>query len=169
MNNKDVRAPFVLGAFICIGLVLLGFLLADGVTKIRALSRTVEVKGLSEREVPANVAIWPIKFREADNDLNTLFSTVQRKNAVIIDFLKSQGFKDDEISAAAPSVVDKRGSRHEHAAYKKGEGGFDRRILPDGLKSLRPCPPTQRRQTASRGNLYCNKLSYMLAYLHEMA
>ena len=119
VNNKDVRAPFVLGAFICIGLVLLGFLLADGVTKIRALSRTVEVKGLSEREVPANVAIWPIKFREADNDLNTLFSTVERKNAVIIDFLKSQGFKDGEISAAAPSVVDKQAQEYSESGTSK--------------------------------------------------
>jgi hypothetical protein len=108
MNNKDARAAFVLGAFICVGLVLLGYLMAGGVTKIRALNRTVEVKGLSEREVPANVAIWPIRFKEADNDLNTLFSTIQRKNAMIVEFLKAQGFKDEELSAAPPSVIDKQ-------------------------------------------------------------
>jgi hypothetical protein len=49
--------------------MLLGYFIAGGVTKFKALSRTVEVKGLSEREVPANIAIWPIKFREGDNDL----------------------------------------------------------------------------------------------------
>ena len=119
MNNKDVRASFVLGAFICIGLALLGYLVADGVTKIRALSRTVEVKGLSEREVPANIAIWPIKFREADNDLNTLYSTMERKNALIVDFLKGRGFKDDEISAAAPSVVDKQAQEYSESATSR--------------------------------------------------
>jgi hypothetical protein len=107
MNNKDVRASLVLGAFICVGLIVLGYLLASSATKIRALSRTVEVKGLSEREVPANVAIWPIKYREADNDLNALYSKIQRNNTVITDFLKERGFEDDEIFMGPPAVVDK--------------------------------------------------------------
>jgi hypothetical protein len=119
MNNKDIRPSFVLGAFICVGLIGLGFLLAGGVTKIRALSRTVEVKGLSEREVPANIAIWPIKFKEADNDLNVLFSTIQRKNAVVVEFLKKQGFKDDEISTSAPAVVDKQAQEYSESGTSR--------------------------------------------------
>jgi hypothetical protein len=119
MNNKDIRPSFVLGAFICVGLIGLGFLLAGGVTKIRALSRTVEVKGLSEREVPANIVIWPIKFKEADNDLNVLFSTIQRKNAVVVEFLKKQGFKDDEISTSAPAVVDKQAQEYSESGTSR--------------------------------------------------
>jgi uncharacterized protein len=107
MGNRDIRAPFVLGAFVCAGLVLLGYLLADGVARFRALDRTVEVKGLAESEVPANVAIWPITFREADNDLNALFSTIQRKNAAIVAFLKKRGFTEAEMFVAPPAVVDK--------------------------------------------------------------
>jgi uncharacterized protein len=119
VRNQDIRAPFVLGAFICIGLVLLGYFIAGSVTKIKALSRTVEVKGLSEREVPANIAIWPIKFREGDNDLNNLFSTIQRNNTVIIEFLKRQGFKENEIFTASPSVLDKQAQ--EYAAADKSK------------------------------------------------
>jgi hypothetical protein len=119
MNNKDIRAPFVLGAFICIGLALLGFLIAGSVTKFKALNRTVGVKGLSEREVPANIAIWPIKFREADNDLNNLFSTIQRKNAIIIEFLKRHGFKENEIFTAAPAVMDKQAQEYAESDKSK--------------------------------------------------
>ncbi len=119
MNNKDTRASFVLGAFICIGLALLGFLIAGSVTKIKALNRTVEVKGLSEREVPANIAIWPIKFREADNDLNNLFSTFQRKNAIIIEFLKKNGFKENEIFTAAPAVMDRQAQEYAESDKSK--------------------------------------------------
>lgn len=110
MNNKDIRAAFVLGAFICLGLILLGYLTAGSITKIKALNRTVEVKGLSEREVPANIAIWPIKF---------LFSTIQRKNAVIIEFLKKHGFKENEIFTAAPAVIDKQAQEYAETQISK--------------------------------------------------
>lgn len=119
MNNKDTRASFVLGAFICMGLALLGFLIAGSITKIKALNRTVGVKGLSEREVPANIAIWPIKFREADNDLNNLFSTIQRNNAIIIEFLKRHGFKENEILTAAPAVMDRQAQEYAESDRSK--------------------------------------------------
>ena len=69
MNNKGIGPAFVLGAFICIGLVLLGFFISASITRIKALDRTVKVKGLSEREVQANIAIWPIKFSEVSRTL----------------------------------------------------------------------------------------------------
>jgi hypothetical protein len=119
MNNQDIRAPFILGACICIGLALLGYMISSSVTKLKALQRTVEVKGLSEREVPANIAIWPIKFREGDNDLNNLFSTIQRKNTIIIEFLRRQGFKENEIFTAAPSVMDKQDQEYAESDKSK--------------------------------------------------
>jgi len=108
MNNKGIGPSFVLGAFVCTGLVLLGFFMSASITHLKALDRTVKVKGLSEREVQANVAIWPIKFSEADNNLNNLFSTMQQKNTIIVEFLRSQGFKEEEITISAPAIVDRQ-------------------------------------------------------------
>jgi len=107
MNNKDIRPALVLGVFICLGLIVFGYLVSGSAAKIRAAGRTVEVKGLSEREVGANIAIWPIKFREADNDLGALYSHIQRNNTVIMNFLREKGFKEEEISLSPPSVIDK--------------------------------------------------------------
>ena len=72
MNNNKIAEAIILGAFLCLGLIVLGYLISSSVIRIKALDRTVTVKGLSEREVPANKAIWPIKFSEADNDLSHL-------------------------------------------------------------------------------------------------
>ncbi|TXI22812.1 MAG: SIMPL domain-containing protein [Nitrosomonas sp.] len=108
MDNKPLSAAFVLGAFVCIGLALLGYFIAGGMVKLKALERAITVKGLSEREVPANIAIWPIKFSEANNDLNQVFSTLQKKNAIIVDFLKKHGFQDKEISISAPAILDRQ-------------------------------------------------------------
>jgi hypothetical protein len=65
MNNKNMISALFLGAFICIGLIALGYQLSKGIIYIKSLDRTVTVKGLSEREVPANIAIWPITFHES--------------------------------------------------------------------------------------------------------
>ena len=102
MNNKNIISAFFLGVFICIGLIALGYQLSKGIIHIKSLDRTVTVKGLSEREVPA------ITFQQAGNDLNELFSNIQQKNALIVNFLKSNGFKIEEISVAPPGILDKQ-------------------------------------------------------------
>ena len=108
MSEKRITEAFVLGALLCIGMALLGYLLSRSIIQIKALDRTVTVKGLSEREVPANIAIWPIKFNEADNELNNLFSTLQRKNGLVVEFLRNNGFEPDEIALSAPAIMDRQ-------------------------------------------------------------
>lgn len=108
MNNKRITEAIVLGAFLCLGLIVLGYLISSSIIRIKGLDRTVTVKGLSEREMPANRAIWPIKFSEADNDLSNLYSVVQQKTELIITFLKKNGFEDKEISILAPAILDRQ-------------------------------------------------------------
>lgn len=108
MNNRRIGEAFVLGLLLCMGLVVLGYFISGSIIRIKASDRTVTVKGLSEREVPATIAIWPIKFSEADNDLNSLFSTIQRKNSVIVAFLQSHGFKEGETSISPPAIQDRQ-------------------------------------------------------------
>jgi len=113
MNNRRMGEAFVLGALLCIGLAVCGYFISAAVTRIKAADRTVTVKGLSEREVPANIAIWPIKFSVADNDLNTLFSKIQKNNSLIIRFLRTHGFKDPEISISAPAITDRQAQGYD--------------------------------------------------------
>ena len=108
MNDRPVLSAILLGGFVCVGLFALGYHNSRGIIHIKSLDRTVTVKGLSEREVPADIAIWPITFQEAGNDLNNLFSSIQEKNALIVDFLKNLGFKTEEISVSPPGILDKQ-------------------------------------------------------------
>lgn len=108
MNTKRTAEATILGAFLCIGLIILGYLLSSGAVRIKGMDRTVTVKGLAEREVHANIAIWPLKFNEANNDLNQLYSEIQRKSKLIIEFLKKNGFSDDEISVSQPAILDRQ-------------------------------------------------------------
>ncbi|NLV24492.1 MAG: SIMPL domain-containing protein [Deltaproteobacteria bacterium] len=107
MNQRRTVEAFLLGLFICGGLIGLGYLVSKGVLEMKKLERTVTVKGLSEREAPADIAIWPISFSEADNDLSALYGTIQKKTDIISTFLKDNGFTEADISIAVPNIVDR--------------------------------------------------------------
>lgn len=106
-NNRYVVESALLGAFLFAGLLGAAYLLANSIVDIKQMERTVEVKGLSEREVPADIAIWPISFNMADNDLVNLYQTIEQQNAKVVDFLKTRGFTESEITISTPAVVDK--------------------------------------------------------------
>ena len=107
MYQRRTFEAFLLGLFLCGGLIGLGYLLSNGILEMKKLERTVTVKGLSEREAPADIAIWPISFSEADNDLTALYGTIQKKTDIITTFLKGNGFGDADISISVPAIIDR--------------------------------------------------------------
>ena len=115
MNRNSEAA--ILGALIAIGLTLLGVFTFRGIQQAKALDRSVTVKGLAEREQPADIVIWPIRFNEAANDLVALSTNIQKKSALVVDFLKAGGFSDEEITQTAPSIIDR---------HAQGYGDSDR-------------------------------------------
>ena len=52
--NDGLKASAVLGAFICAGLILMGYLLGSSAIRFKEYERVVSVKGLAEKEVPAD-------------------------------------------------------------------------------------------------------------------
>lgn len=101
------RAGFVNGALIAIGLATAGYFIGDGFISARTLERSVEVKGLAERDVLADTAIWPMQVMIAGNDLEMLIATIETQGAQVSAFLAASGFTPEEISISAPSVVDR--------------------------------------------------------------
>jgi len=107
MNEPISRSLVVLGASLLLGFIALGWLLGNYAVRVKKFDRTVVVKGLSEREVPADVAIWPLTFQQANNDLTALFAAVQKKNGLITEFLAGHGIARDAITVGAPGVTDR--------------------------------------------------------------
>lgn len=100
---------------LAVGMVASAWVLGHFLLQFKQAGRTVEVKGLSEREVPADTAIWPIAFSEADNDLTRLYQALQDKNAKIVAFLQAKGFEPKEISISAPSITDRQAQDYGNA------------------------------------------------------
>lgn len=123
MTHNDKRSyvaeSAVLGLLLLVGLMGLGYLIAQSIVDIKLLDRSVEVKGLSEREVAADIAIWPITYNVADNDLSQLYQTIQQQNDSVAAFLEKSGFSSDEISISAPAVVDKQAREYDSSGNSR--------------------------------------------------
>jgi hypothetical protein len=107
MNENISRSLVVVGASLLLGFIALGWLVGNYALRVKKFDRTVVVKGLSEREVPADVAIWPLTFQEANNDLAALFAGVQKKDAQVAEFLIGHGIAKDAITVGPPVVIDR--------------------------------------------------------------
>jgi hypothetical protein len=110
--NTSIKGPLALGALIAVGLTLMGYLLGSSVIRFKQFERAVSVKGLSEKEVPADVAVWPIYFTGASSDLTALYSKLEADSKQVLAFLASKGFETAEITVAAPTVTDKLAQRY---------------------------------------------------------
>jgi hypothetical protein len=107
---------FILGAFIFLGLAAAGYLLGHAAIEFREYERSVTVKGLSEREYPADIVIWPIQFIAAGNDLQQLYAGVEASTGEIRAFLRERGIRAEDISASSPAITDKSAQQYGNSA-----------------------------------------------------
>ena len=101
-ENRIIEA-----AIIALGLIVLGYCLKAGIDNFVNKDRQVNVKGLSENEVPANTVTWPLSFSQLGNDLPLLYQSVNRTRDVIVSFIKENGLSEDEITINSPTVYDR--------------------------------------------------------------
>ena len=90
-----------------LGLIIMGSMLPKAVEKYRSYDRTVNVKGLCEKEVKADKVIWPIVYKVMANDIQSVYDQTDAANATILAFLESGGINASEITVAVPQISDK--------------------------------------------------------------
>ena len=91
---------------LALGLVVAGLLVGSGFARGRAADRYVTVKGVAEREVRADLAIWPLAVIGADNDLAVANAKLTKSVAGVRDFLVRHGIDTTQIQIADFSVAD---------------------------------------------------------------
>ena len=107
-EQKTLRLPaLILGLCLLAGLALGGYFIGKGFTRFKSDTRTVIVKGLVEKEVKADRAVWTLYFRRAGDDLQENHAKVTRDRETTVDFLKKKGFKDEEILRQPTRTIDK--------------------------------------------------------------
>ena len=115
-SSGSVSSGLLLGLSIFFGLACLGYLLGKAALDVKELERRITVKGLSEREYPADIVIWPIQFTTAGNDLGSLYETIDDNSQRIKSFLIQKGARPDEITVSAPAITDKSAQQYGNNA-----------------------------------------------------
>lgn len=107
MDNKASTYILVLSLiFLTFGIGYAGSAVRDGLQTFNNADRTVVMKGLAERDVEADLAIWPLSYTATGNDLTALQTQMDEKGQTIIDFMKKHGLDADEISLQSVNVQD---------------------------------------------------------------
>ena len=107
------RKPYaVLGLCIALGLIVGGWVLGAQIKATRLGDRFVTVKGLVERTVKADLAIWPMTYKEAGDDLAAVYAKTDSDKKIILDFLKEQGIQESEIELGVVRVTDTQANEY---------------------------------------------------------
>ncbi len=106
-SSNPLAPAGVLGGCLLLGLVVGGWVLGSEIKDIKLADRYVTVKGLVERTVKSDMAIWPVSFKETGNDLPQVFAKSQSDKDGVLKFFAGQGVTPKEISVGQIRVTDK--------------------------------------------------------------
>jgi len=115
MNGTDHTNPggrAVLGFLLALGLIVGGWVLGAQIKATRLSDRYVTVKGLVERKVKSDLAIWPLSYKEAGDDLSVVYAKTEADKKAILEFLTQQGIQSSEIELGMVRVVDKQAEEY---------------------------------------------------------
>ncbi len=102
-----IRSFVVLGLSLIVGLAIFGGQIGKAVKTGREFDRYLTVRGLSEREVKATLAIWPIRFFHYADELGALKTGMEKDRELVIAFLKDNGIEAKEITQGLPELSDR--------------------------------------------------------------
>lgn len=66
----------------------------------------MEVKGLAEREVKADLAVWPFQISNAGNDLAEMQREIANHKEEVEQFLSDLGFGPEELNVGSTQIED---------------------------------------------------------------
>lgn len=87
--------------------------IADGLTGLRTGDRFVTVKGVAEREVQADLALWPLRFVATGDSLDEARAKASESRESIMAFLKLQAIDTQTVELQRLDVTDTRANPYQ--------------------------------------------------------
>jgi len=115
---EERRSAILLAGGLCVGLIGGAIILGGSIQQVRKSERFVTVKGAAERDVRADLAVWPMKVRVAGNDLAEVGRSLESTRAKVLQFLSEKGFTAEEVSSQELRVSDRQASDYGQGNMK---------------------------------------------------
>ena len=106
-SNIPFRKNMIQGTAIVLAALVLGVSMVFTVRTLKSFDDTVKVRGLCEREVPADRVVLRVHYSLQDNDLAALRSSMDAADHTVIALLKKAGFTDEEIKYTSAHFNDR--------------------------------------------------------------
>ena len=103
----------IAGGLIGLGVASGGFMAGESLVKSRLGFRTVTVKGLSEREVKANIGFWPVRFVATGASLEDARAALETSEKAVKSFLSGHGFAGQDMQVQNIQVEDRAGYNNQ--------------------------------------------------------
>lgn len=102
----NIDRTIVAAATLGVGLTLSGLFAGAGFARGRAADRYVEVKGVAERDVKADLALWPLRVVTAGNDLVAAQARLAQHTSQVYAFLRRHGIDTSQVEVQGVDVTD---------------------------------------------------------------
>jgi len=105
--------PILRTVLLSIAIVLAGLVIGGGIQRFRLADRSVTVKGVAERDVRADIALWPIRIVASGTELAPTQDKLAADQSIVRRFLASHGIDSSHVELLSLEVVDKRSNPYE--------------------------------------------------------
>jgi uncharacterized protein len=110
----DDRATKIMVALaVVIGLVAGASILGDSLRQMKKGERFVSVRGVAEKEVKADLAVWPIRVRVTGNDLADTNRSADEARKKVLVFLNENGIAANDIASQSQRVEDRQAKDYD--------------------------------------------------------
>ncbi len=123
-NKCNIAKSLILGIIIGASLVGASVVISGGFGKIAAgfstiakPDRVVSVRGLSEREVDADLATMRVRFSVKAETLDEAHKLFDERNTEIINYLKSNGLTDADLVIDKPEIEFRKAYQSKETKY----------------------------------------------------
>lgn len=118
-ENRIIK--IIAAVLLSAGIVGAGFFIGNGIYSMKMNDKYVTVKGLAEKDVTADLAVWSLKLSGTGDNLTDVYAGIETQKQELIAFLKGEGITDEEISEGQTAVTDLMAQewRSERAAQSR--------------------------------------------------
>jgi hypothetical protein len=104
----------LIALLLVLGNALSGWFIGHGLYKMRISDKYVSVKGIAEKQVKSDLAIWEVNYKAAGNDLQQVNNQIGENQTAVQAFLLQQGLLASDFEIQPTTVVDKFAQEYEN-------------------------------------------------------